>query len=85
MANQFNPMNFKTRTALLVFGKSWAQPLVLYFENPTEIYEEIQNLIRISASTPKLIEYRPIGPIKRVTIYSNQISGVALQEEPILP
>lgn len=84
MAGQFSQMNYTTKTALLIFGKSWIQPLVLYFEDPEKIYSEIQELIKTSSTTPKLIEYKPIGPIKKVTLLSNQISGVALQEEPKL-
>ncbi len=84
MAQQYGQMNFKTKTALLVFGKSWIQPLVLYFEEPEKIYSEIQELIKTSAANPKLVEYKPLGPIKKVTLLSNQISGVALQEEPQL-
>ena len=80
MSGQFNQMNYKTRTAVLVFGKSWIQPLVLYFENPEKVYAEIQELIKTSSS--KIIEYKPLGPIKKVTLQANQISGVALQEEP---
>ena len=82
MAGQFGQMNFKTKTAVLVFGKSWIQPLVLYFENPEKVYSEIQELIKSSSS--KIIEYKPLGPIKKVTLLSSQIAGVALQEEPQL-
>ncbi|MBE7705884.1 MAG: hypothetical protein E7Z91_01375 [Cyanobacteria bacterium SIG30] len=84
MAQQFNSMNYKTKTAVLIFGKNWIQPMVLYFENPNAVYEEIQNLIKTSSTTPKLVEYKPLGPIKKVTLLSNQIAGVALQEEPQL-
>ena len=80
MSGQFGQMNFKTKTAVLIFGKSWIQPLVLYFEDPEKVYSEIQELITTSSS--KIIEYKPLGPIKKVTLQANQISGVALQEEP---
>ena len=80
MSQQFVQQNFKTKTSLLLFGKSWAAPLVLYFDNPQEKYKEIQEIIN-SLAQPKLVELSANGPIKKVSIMSNQIAGVALQEE----
>ena len=54
--------------------------LVLYFDNPQEKYKEIQDIINASTQV-KLIELTANGPIKKVSIISNQIAGVALQEE----
>jgi len=82
MSGQFGQMNFKTKMAVLVFGKSWIQPLVLYFEDPEKVYSEIQELIKSSSN--KLVEYKPLGPIKKITLQSSQIAAVALQEEPQL-
>lgn len=80
MTQQFVQQNFKTKTSVLLFGKSWSAPLVLYFDNPQEKYKEIQEIIN-SSSQAKLIELTANGPIKKVSIMSNQIAGVALQEE----
>ena len=46
MANQFPQPNFKVKTSVLVFGKGWAAPLVLYFENPEE-KEDILLIFRL--------------------------------------
>ncbi|MBR2386922.1 hypothetical protein IKA92_06470 [bacterium] len=79
MANQFPQPNFKVKTSVLVFGKGWAAPLVLYFENPEEKYKELQEFI--SSPTLKVVELVAQGPVKKVTLSSSQIVGVALQEE----
>ena len=75
------PPQFKTRISVLVFIKGSAAPLVLYFENPLAVYEELTQLIKTSATSNKLIEKETIGPIKKFCIMSNQISALALQEE----
>ncbi len=72
---------FKTRISILVFVKGSAAPLVLYFENPLAVYEELTQIIKTSAASNKLIEKDTIGPIKRFCIMSNQISAIAMQEE----
>lgn len=80
MAQQFGAQpQIKTRTALLIFVKGSAAPIVLYVEKPQEAYEEIQQLIKIQSTT--VIEKTATGPIKKVTIQANQISAVALQDE----
>ena len=55
--------------------------IVLYFENPMAEYEDFQNCIKNSAHSAKLIEKTTIGPVKRISIMSNQIVAVAIQEE----
>ena len=80
MATQFSGTpQVKSRTALLIFIKGSAAPIVLYLENPQASYEEIQQLLRTQSSA--IIEKEANGPIKRVSIIANQISAVALQEE----
>lgn len=68
-----------TRTAVLVFCKDMASPMVLYFDNAQKIYEDLRTLI--NSTEIKLVEFEPIGPIKKATILSDRIVGVALQEE----
>ena len=68
-----------TRTAVLVFCKDMASPMVLYFDNAQKIYEDLRALI--NSTEVKLVEFEPIGPIKKATILSDRIVGVALQEE----
>lgn len=80
MATQFSGTpQIKTRTALLIFIKGSSAPVVLYVENPTAVYEELQQLLKSQTST--IIEKEATGPIKKLTFNSNQISAVALQDE----
>ena len=79
MAQQFNPQNVKTRTAVLVFIKGSSAPLVLYVENPQDLYSELNQAIK--SSNASVIEKETLGPIKKVSFISNQISAVAMQEE----
>lgn len=81
MPQPFSQPQFKTRTAILLFIKGSAAPMVLYFENPQEVYEEMLQILKTSSATAKLIEKEAIGPIKKFSILSNQISAVATQEE----
>ena len=69
----------KTKTSLLIFTKGASAPIVLYVENPQAVYEEIQLLMKSLVST--VVEKEGIGPIKKFTLHSNQISAVALQDE----
>ena len=79
MAQQFNPQNIKKRTSILVFLKGSTAPLVLYVENPEELYTELQTAIK--STTAKLIEKETQGPLKKVSFISNQIAAIAVQEE----
>lgn len=80
MSSQFNPNNIKTKISLLIFVKGSVAPVVLYLENPEGVYNDIQNIIK-AASAPKMIELEAMGPIKKVSLVSSEISGLALQEE----
>ena len=82
MSTQFNQQQVRTRTALLLFIKGSTAPLVLYFENPSAVYEEIKNLI--SSGNVRPYEKETIGPIRKFTIMPNQISAVALQDEQFI-
>lgn len=79
MAQQFNAQNIKKRVSVLVFLKGSTAPLVLYVENPEELYAEIQLAAKSSAAN--LIEKETLGPIKKVSFISNQVAAVAIQEE----
>lgn len=78
MSQQYNS-NIKVKTSVLVFLKNLAAPLVLYFDNPQEIYEELKEVINTPVN--KVFEFAPNGPVKKVCVNSQQISAVALQEE----
>ncbi len=78
MAQQFNTQT-QTRLALLLYAKSWAMPVVLYFQNPEEKYEEIQNIIK--NPTQKVVEFEATGPVKKFSILASEITSVGLQEE----
>lgn len=79
MAQQYNPQNIKKRYSVLVFLKGSTAPLVLYVENPEELYLELQQAAK--APTPKFIEKETSGPLKKVSFISNQIAALAIQEE----
>ena len=79
MAQQFNPQNIKKRTSVLVFLKGSTAPLVLYVENPQELYSELLQLVKTASNT--IVEKETQGPIKKVCFAANQIAAVAMQEE----
>jgi hypothetical protein len=79
MAQQFNPQNIKKRTSVLVFLKGSTAPLVLYVENPEELYTELKQAIK--SPTAVLIEKETLGPLKKACFISNQIASIAVQEE----
>lgn len=79
MAQQYNPQNIKKRYSVLIFLKGSTAPLVLYVENPEELYSELQQAAK--AATPKFIEKETTGPLKKVSFISNQIAAIAIQEE----
>ena len=79
MAQQYMPQQ-KTRTALVLFLKGVATPVLLYFDNPQAVYLEMKQLMK--NPSPVLVEKEPIGPIKKFCFVSTQISGLLLQEEP---
>ncbi|MGN0005132.1 MAG: hypothetical protein ACI37Z_04090 [Candidatus Gastranaerophilaceae bacterium] len=76
--------NYKIRTSVLVFLKNSIAPLVLYFDNPKQEYEELLEIYKTQNNVAKIIEKETTGPIKKVAFMSNQISAVAIQEEPIM-
>lgn len=78
MAQQFS-QQVKIRTGLYVFLKETANPIVLYFDNPVAIFDELKQAMK--SATPVLIDKQANGPIKRLCIVSNQIRGLALQDE----
>ncbi len=79
MAQQFNPQNIKKRTSVLVFIKGTTAPMVLYVENPQDLYAELTQLIKTPGST--VVEKETQGPLKKVCFAANQIAAVAMQEE----
>lgn len=78
MTSQYLPQQ-KTRTALVLFLKGAATPVVLYFDNPQAVYMEIKQLMK--NPSPVLVEKEANGPVKKLSFVSTQIAGVALQEE----
>ena len=79
MAQQFNAQNIKKRISVLVFLKGSAAPLVLYVEKPEELYAELQQAVKSTASV--VIEKETLGPLKKVSFNAAQIAAVAIQEE----
>ncbi len=85
MAQQYPPPQQpqppqQTRTALVLFLKGSATPVVLYFENPQAVYAELKQLMK--SPNPVLVEKEPIGPVRKLCFVSTQIAGLILQEEP---
>lgn len=73
------------RKALLIFIKTMGAPIVLYVDNPDEMYAEIRQIIANAVpAAPKLVEKLGKGPLKKVAILDTQIAGVAIQEEPVV-
>jgi hypothetical protein len=72
------------QVSVLVFMKSLATPLVLYADNANQLYEEMKQLIRsANVQAPKLIEKQGVGPLKKVSFLDTEVSGVAVQLEPV--
>lgn len=82
MSQQQIQGTIKTRMAILVFCRDMNTPMVLYFDNAEKIYEELKALI--NSDEVKMVEFEPIGPIKKASLLSNRIVAVALQEETYL-
>ncbi len=82
MAQQQPQGKIQVRNAILVFCKDMATPLVLYFDNAQKIYDGIKAVI--NSEEVKMLEFEPIGPIKKASILSDRVVGVALQEERYL-
>lgn len=84
MTQQFNPQNInaqniKKRMSVLVFLKGSTAPLVLYLDNPQDVYFELTKLMK--SPTPVYVEKETQGPLKKVCFAANQIAAVAMQEE----
>ncbi|MBQ3311013.1 hypothetical protein IJG72_02945 [bacterium] len=80
MAQQFSQQSqVKIRTGIYVFLKDTLNPVVLYFDNPQAVFEELKQAMK--STGPVLIDKQANGPIKRLCIISNQIRGLALQDE----
>ena len=80
-----NTPQVKTRKAVLILMKHSAPPLVLYVDNPDELYNELQLAIQCANNTrPKLIEKQANGPVKTLAVLDTQLAGVAIQEETYL-
>ena len=79
MSQQNLQGKIRTRKALLVFCKDCASPMVLYFDEPEKIYEDLKALI--NTKEIKMVEFEPIGPIKKAALTSDKIIALALQDE----
>ena len=79
MVQQFQGQ-MKKRHSVLVFLKGATAPLVLYFQNPFPVYEELTQVVK-SPMPSRIIEKETIGPLKQGCINSSEVCAVALQEE----
>ena len=69
----------KIRTGVYVFLKETINPVVLYFDNPQGAFEELKQAMK--SATPVLVDKQANGPVKRLCVISNQIRGLASQDE----
>ena len=69
----------KIRTGVYVFLKETINPVVLYFDNQQGAFEELKQAMK--SATPVLVDKQANGPVKRLCVISNQIRGLALQDE----
>ena len=69
----------KIRTGVYIFLKETINPIVLYFDNPQGTFEELKQAMK--SATPVLVDKQANGPVKRLCVISNQIRGLALQDE----
>lgn len=84
---QFNPGQAQTeiKTPILIFLKVVGPPIVLYVDNPNEVYNEILEIIKTTnEKAPRLIEKKANGPLITLAVLDTQIAGVAMQEEKYL-
>jgi hypothetical protein len=73
------------QTSVLVFLQGLASPIVLYAEQPLQLYDELKSIIKAAQpGAPKLIEKPGIGPLRKVAFLDVQLAGVAIQGEPNL-
>ena len=64
MSQQYNAQNIKKRISTLVFLKGPTAPLVLYVENPQDLYAELTQLMKSTSAV--LVEKETQGPLKKV-------------------
>ena len=82
MSQQQVQGTIQVRWAVLIFCRDIANPMVLYFDNAEKVYDDLKALI--NSNEVKMVEFEPIGPIKKASLLSSNIMGVALQEERYL-
>lgn len=84
MSGQMPPQqNIQTKISVLIFVKGAVAPIVLYFDNPVAVYENIKTIIQANEA-PKVVELEANGPVKKVSLITSEITGTALQEEQYL-
>lgn len=79
---QYPHAKTQVKLPVLLFLKLVGPPIVLYFENPEEVYNELIEIMNsANDKAPKLIEKKANGPVKNIAFLDTQIASVALQEE----
>lgn len=78
MVNQYGQQPQKIRTALMVFIRGSAAPIIMYIENPVTVYEELKKLIETGQN--KLYEKECYGPIRKVCFMTGEVIALAIQE-----
>lgn len=79
-------MSFNPAVAVMVLLKGLATPVVLYSDNPFQLYDELKQVLASAGTGPaKLIEKPGLGPLRKVCFLSSELSGVALQMDPSAP
>lgn len=79
--SQQAPVSYLAKAHVLVFLNALSTPVVLYTDNPVQLYDEIrQHMKAADVKAPKLIEKPGSGPLKKVSFWDTALSGVAIQQ-----
>jgi hypothetical protein len=69
--------------AVLVFIRHLSSPVVLFVDQPQQLYAELQQAIQQARPTqPKLIEKQAKGPLGLFSVLDTALVGVALESLP---
>ena len=82
MASQFAQGNIQIKTSLLIFLKGSVAPIVLYFEDPKKVYDDLQKVLK-AASAPKMVELDASGPIKKSALFQPKFQDLHCRKNSI--
>lgn len=81
MSQQYtNTQTLSKKVSFIIFVKGSIAPIVLYLDEPEQVYENVQNLLN-NPEAPEVFEIEANGPIKKVSVLTKEVTGCALQDE----